>query len=73
MLWLSHFSCVLQKQSSFSKVVDFAATWKVTLFLTDGGSPSIQTEFKTKPLLKSKVSAQLYFGPERSAFASQEI
>lgn len=73
MLWLSHFSCILQKQSSFSKVVGFAATWKITLFWTDESSPSIQTEFKTNPLLKSKASAQLYFGPERSAFASQEI
>lgn len=63
----------LTKIVQFLKVVDFAATCQVTLFLTDGNSPSIQIEFKTIPLLKSKISARLYLGPERPTFASQEI
>lgn len=45
---------------------------EITLFWTDGSSPFVQIGLMIKVLSKSRVSAQLYFGPERSSSASKK-
>lgn len=66
------FLLTLMKTVQFFKEIKFCCYMEITLFWTDGSSPFVQIGLMIKVLSKSRVSAQLYFGPERSSSASKK-